>query len=73
MEELTREEAESLCSQVREQNQATLFGSERMQCWRCLRSSSGDPDRMYMAAKPGYLGCSLMNKLRTRMARARSV
>ncbi|MBE9506311.1 MAG: hypothetical protein IMY84_05785 [Chloroflexi bacterium] len=72
MEKLTREEAESLCSQVREQNQATLFTSERMQCWHCTRSSGGDPDRMYMAAKPGYLGCSLMNKLRRRMERSRS-
>jgi len=73
MEDLTREEAESLCSQVREQNQAKLFTPERMQCWRCLRSSDGDPDRRYMAGKPGYLGCSLMNKLRTRMERARTV
>jgi len=73
MEELTREEAESLCSQVREQNRATLFTSERMQCWRCLRSSGGDPDRMYMSGRSGYLGCSLMNKLRARSVRARSV
>ena len=73
MEELTREQAESLCSQVREQNQAKLFTPERMQCWRCLRSSAGDPDRKYMADRPGYLGCPLMNKLRTRMERARSV
>ncbi len=73
MEELTREEAESLCLQVREQNRATLFTSERMQCWHCLRSSGGDPGRRYMAARPGYLGCSLMNKLRTRMERARLV
>ena len=73
MEELTRDEAESLCSQVREQNQAKLFTPERMQCWSCLRSSDGDPDRKHMATKPGYLGCSLMNKLRARMKRARMV
>lgn len=31
-----------------------------------------NPDLMYMARKPGFLGCDLMNKLRTRTERARS-
>lgn len=73
MEGLTRLEAVALCSTVREQNQAALSSPTRMQCWQCLKASEGDPDRMYMSRSPGFLGCDLMNKLRARAARARSV
>ena len=68
----TRAEAVALCSRVREQSQAIVATPDRMQCRRCLKESEGDPDRMYMAGKPGYLGCDLMNRLRARATRARS-
>jgi len=73
MNELTREAAVSLCSKVREQNRACLSSSDRMECWRCERQSSGNPGRMYMSRIPGYLGCELVNKLRARSERARGV
>jgi hypothetical protein len=69
----TRAEAVALCSRVREQSRAVVSTPDRMRCWQCLRQSGGDPDLMYMARKPGYLGCDLMNRLRTRTERARSV
>jgi hypothetical protein len=73
MEGLTKLEAVALCSTVREQNHAVLSSPTRMQCWQCLNASEGDPDRMYMSRMPGFLGCDLMNKLRARAARARSL
>jgi len=73
MKGLTRLEAVALCSMVREQNHATLSSPARMQCWRCMKASEGDPDRMYMSRMPGFLGCELMNKFRARSERARGV
>ncbi|MBN1857011.1 MAG: hypothetical protein JW846_08675 [Dehalococcoidia bacterium] len=73
MEGLTRDEAVLLCSRVREQNQATVYSPERIQCWKCVRSSGGNPDAMLMTRSPGYLGCDLINKLLARMKRASSV
>ena len=70
---LTKDEAVVLCSSVREQNQATLFSPERIQCWKCVRASRNNPDAMIMASKPGYLGCDLINKLLARIKRASSV
>ncbi len=70
MEGITREEAVALCSKVQEQNRAALSSPARMQCWQCQRDSGGEVDRTYMAAMPGFLGCDLVNKLRTRMERA---
>lgn len=68
----TRTEAMALCNRVREQNQATVATPDRMQCWQCQKLSGGDPDLMYMARKPGYLGCDLMNRLWARTRRAHS-
>ena len=70
---LTREEAVALCNKVQEQNSAVLSTPGRLQCWQCQRESHGEPARMYMSRKPGYLGCDLMNTLRARVERARSV
>ena len=70
MEGLTRSEAVVLCSRVREQNQATLSSPDRIQCWKCVRSSGGNPERMIMASAPGYLGCDLINKMLARTKRA---
>ncbi len=69
---LTRDEAVALCARVREQGQAMLSTPDRRQCWRCQQESQGDPDRMYIARSPGFLGCDLVNKLRARSERARS-
>jgi len=69
----TRAEAVAQCSRVREQSRAAVSTPDRMRCWQCLRQSGEDPDRMYMASKPGYLGCDLMNRLWARSERAHSV
>lgn len=68
----TKAVAVALCNKVREQNQASVSTPDRMQCWHCQRQSGGDPDHMYMARKPGCLGCDLVNRLRARSERARS-
>lgn len=68
----TRAEAVALCNKVQEQNRAFVSTPDRMQCWQCRKSSGGDPDRMYMARKPGYLGCDLINRLRARTERTRN-
>lgn len=72
MKGLTREDAVALCSRVQEQNSAVVSNPGRLQCWQCQRESQGEPDRMYMSRKPGYLGCDLINTLRARSTRARS-
>jgi hypothetical protein len=72
MEGLTKDEAVALCRKVREQNQAVISAPGRMQCRNCRRMSGDDPDRMYMAARPGYLGCDLINGMRARLRRART-
>lgn len=68
----TKAEAVALCSRVREQSQAFVSTPGRNQCWQCQKQSGDDPELMYMARKPGYLGCDLMNKLWARTARAHS-
>jgi hypothetical protein len=73
MKGLTREDAVALCNKVQEQNSAVLSTPGRLQCWQCQRESQGDPDRMYVARKPGYLGCDLVNRLRARVERALSL
>lgn len=72
-EPLSRHEAEELCSLVREQGLATLFSPDRARCHQCMRASRGDPDLMLMGKRPGYRGCDLVNRLRARLERARSV
>ena len=64
--------AVALCNKVRKQNQASVSTPDRMQCWHCQRQSGVDTNRMYMAGKPGYLGCDLMNRLQARTERAHS-
>ena len=73
MEGLTRDEAVALCRKVREQNQAAVSAPGRTQCRQCLHLSSQDPDKMYAAGRSGYLGCDLMNGMRARMRRARTI
>ena len=73
MEPLLRNEAEELCALVREQGQATLFSPDRARCHECWHASRGDPDRMLMGTRQGYRGCDLVNRLRARSERARSV
>lgn len=68
----TKDEAIALCAQVREQNRASLSSPSRTLCWQCQQESGGDADRSYLARKPGYLGCDLVNRLRARSNRARS-
>ncbi len=72
MEHLTREEAVDLCRRVREQNQAMISAPGRTHCRLCNQSSGDEPDRMYMARRPGYLGCDLINGMRARLRRART-
>jgi hypothetical protein len=73
IEPLSRHEAEELCYLVREQGMATLFSPDRARCHQCLHASRGDPDLMLMGRRPGYQGCDLVNRLRARLARARSI
>lgn len=69
---ITKDEAIALCAKVREQNRASLSSPSRRLCWQCQQESGGDIDRSYMAGKPGYLGCDLVNRLRARSHRALS-
>ena len=73
MEPLLREDAEELCALVREQGQATLFSPDRARCHACMHASGGDPALMLMGKRSGYRGCDLVNRLRARSTRARSV
>ncbi len=68
---ISREEAIALCAKVREQNQASLASPSRPLCWQCQQESDGEVDGSYMARKPGFLGCDLVNRQRTRSERVR--
>ncbi len=72
MERITREEAVALCAKAREQSRAALSSPTRRLCWQCQQQSGGDIDHSYMATRPGFLGCDLVNRLRARAKRARS-
>jgi len=58
---------------VREQGLATLFSPDRARCHRCVHVAAGNPDLMLMGRLPGYRGCDLVNRLRARLERARSI
>ncbi|MFC2008480.1 hypothetical protein ACFLUT_00290 [Chloroflexota bacterium] len=73
IEPLLRDEAEQLCALVREQGQATLFSPDRARCHQCMHVFRGDPDLMLMGRRQGYRGCDLVNRLRARLERARTV
>ncbi len=68
----TREEAVALCARVREMSQSLVSTPDRMQCQQCRQESEGHVERAYMARRPGYLGCDLINRLWARTKRAHS-
>jgi hypothetical protein len=53
-EPLDRDTAVGICQQV--QVRGKRWSAAWWQCWGCRRFSGGDPEKMCIAAKPGYRG-----------------
>jgi hypothetical protein len=59
---LDRDTAIGICHQVQAQIRGKPWSAAWWQCLGCRRFSRGDPDKMCIAAKPGYHGCALVNR-----------
>ena len=59
---LDRDTAIAICQQVQAETRGKPWSAAWWQCWGCRRFSHGDPEKMCIAAKPGYRGCELVNQ-----------
>ncbi|MEE8414347.1 MAG: hypothetical protein V3R96_07325 [Dehalococcoidales bacterium] len=50
-----------LCDKIRQENSGRWYTWGGLTCWSCMRSSKGNPAKMRMRKKKGYLGCRLVN------------
>ena len=62
MDEIPRETALKLCTEVREENLSQRLSLARIQCWGCTRYAKGDPDKLCLTSQEGNRGCNLVNK-----------
>lgn len=51
-----------LCRQVQDEVRGKWWRSAWWQCAGCRRFGGGDPEKMCIAAAPGYRGCALVNR-----------
>jgi hypothetical protein len=58
---IPKEVAYRLCEEIRAENRRKRVSFGAMQCWGCVTFTAGNPDKMCVANKPGYRGCSLVN------------
>jgi hypothetical protein len=61
-EPLDRDTAAGICQQVQAEVRGKPWSAAWWQCWGCRRFSGGDPEKMCIAAQPGYRGCELVNR-----------
>ncbi len=61
-EPLSLETALSTCQQVQASARGRPWSAAWWQCAGCRRFSRGDPQKMCIAAQPGYRGCQLVNR-----------
>ncbi len=62
VEPLDRDTAMGTCQQVQAEVRGKRWSAAWWQCWGCRRFSGSDPEKMCIAAKPGYRGCELVNR-----------
>jgi hypothetical protein len=61
-EPLDRDTALGICQRVQAEVRGKPWSAAWWQCWGCRRFSGGDPEKMCIAAEPGYRGCELVNR-----------
>jgi len=62
MDAIPEEIALQLCAEIHDENRGKWYSFARLQCWGCMTSAKGNPDRMCLTKREGYRGCSLINK-----------
>ena len=58
---ITKEQAEQLCAEIRQQYRDKWYAFAGLQCWGCTTFSKGDPAKMCFSSKPDNRGCNLVS------------
>ncbi|MBN2148403.1 MAG: hypothetical protein JW726_13525 [Anaerolineales bacterium] len=62
MDNISKEQALSICEQVRAENHHKWYTYQAWWCWGCTAFTKGDPAKRCFAATPDNRGCLQVNK-----------